>query len=212
MTHWAMTIDLRRCIGCKTCVMACSQANQVEEGLWRRLQEIGHPEPPERQRFFMTAACMHCNKPACMTVCPTTATYQRSDGIVAIDADKCVGCGACIMACPYDARAITSNRHRFESENTLGAESDGQYQQTGTCTKCSFCLPRVRSGLDKKQQPGHDPDATPLCVVTCSSDALCFGDLDDPNSRVSNLIKKNKTIRLSEELGTDPSVYYIVSS
>jgi phenylacetyl-CoA:acceptor oxidoreductase subunit 1 len=155
---------------------------------------------------------MHCNEPACMAVCPTTATYQRPDGIVAIDADKCVGCGACIMACPYDARAISSNRHRFESENILGADNNGEYQQTGTCTKCNFCLPRVHSGLEKKRQPGNDPDATPLCVVTCSAGALCFGDLDDPNSRVSNLIKENKTVRLSEELGTDPSVYYIVSS
>lgn len=210
MTHWAMVIDLRHCIGCKSCIIACSQANDIEEGLWRKYQELGDPEPPHRQRFFITAGCMQCSKPACLPVCPTTATYQRPDGIVTIDDKKCIGCGACIMACPYDARSIYTYRHDFETNAESQNAAQEPSQREGTCTKCNFCLPRIQSGLPRNLQPGRDDEATPLCVATCSTGTLNFGDLDDPDSNVSRLIKENKTTRLVERVGTDPSVYYIL--
>ena len=206
MTHWGMVIDIRRCIGCKNCVLACSQANPICEGFWRKFQPLGDPAPPHRQRFFLTAGCMHCSQPACLSVCPTTATQRRHDGIVTINPDKCVGCGACIMACPYDARAIYNGKHNFESGSELSKQSA---LQEGTCTKCNFCLPRIQNGLNQNLTPGIDSQATPLCVATCSANALHFGDLDDPDSAVSQLIKENKTTCLAEHLGTQPSVYYI---
>jgi len=204
MTHWAMVIDIRHCIGCKNCIRACSQANDTIEGAWRRIKEFGEPELPDRQRHFMTRSCMHCAEPPCLNVCPTRATYRQDDGIVAIDHDKCAGCSACILACPYDARIIYTIQHDFETGEARNKKREG------TCSKCHFCLPRIKKGLEKGLKPGIDNDATPLCVVTCCTGALHFGDLDDPESNVSKLLKSNKSINLAEEFRTNPSVYYII--
>lgn len=214
MTHWAMVIDLRRCIGCRTCVMACSQVNHIQKNYWRKLIEIAEPQAPQRERYFLTMSCMHCQDPPCRDVCPTTATYQRSDGIVAIDYDKCIGCGYCIVACPYHAREIFKGEVDFEdSSNKTPQPHFGQDEAKdhgGVCTKCNFCLPRIEKGVLEKLIPGEDDAATPMCVASCSSSALHFGDLDNPKSVVSKLLKENDSIRLSEELGTAPSVFYII--
>jgi len=199
-----MVIDTRYCIGCKNCVLACSQANGIVDGAWRKMEALGEPEFPDRKRHFLTRACMHCESPPCMNVCPTTATYRRQDGIVAVDPDKCVGCGACILACPYDARVLYTPQDDFENGRP------GDKQREGTCTKCHFCMPRIEKGIEKGLKPGVDPDATPLCVATCCTGALHFGDLDDPDSEVSALIENNPTLRLSETLGTKPAVFYII--
>ena len=207
-----MAIDLTRCIGCKSCVIACSQANGVSEGLWRKLDTLGEPQPPDRQRFFATRSCMHCDNPPCKRVCPTGATHQRIDGIVDIDYEKCVGCGYCIVACPYDARVIGQYRHDFQKDTRLTEKKEhkAKNNREGVCIKCNFCISRIEDGLKKNLIPGVDSDATPLCVVTCSCGVLSFGDLDDPQSNISKIIKERQTLRLSVELETDPSVYYII--
>lgn len=213
MTHWAMVIDLTCCIGCKSCISACSLANGVPEELWRKLDELEVPQPPERQRLFATRSCMHCEDPPCKIVCPTGATFQRADGIVEIDYEKCVGCGYCIVACPYDARAIFRYHHCFEADTPLMQESERKAQENreGVCTKCDFCVNRIEDGQKKNLRPGIDPDATPLCVTTCSSGALSFGDLDDLQSHISQMIRDRHTIQIFDQLETNPSVYYIIS-
>jgi len=212
MKRWAMVVDLRRCIGCKSCIIACSRANQVPEGLWRKLDKLGEPQPPDRKRFFLTRNCMHCDTPPCKSVCPTGATYKRPDGIVDIDYEKCVGCGYCILAYPYDARVIYRYFHAFPTNAEFSKQSYGpEYpNREGICTKCNFCLDRIDNGLQKNLIPGIDPDATPLCVLTCSCGALSFGDLNDSESNVSLKIEKHQVTRLSEDLKTDPAVYYIL--
>lgn len=214
MTQWAMVMDLRRCIGCKTCVMACSQFNRVAVNFWRKVLEFAEPQPPLRQRYFIPTSCMHCQDPPCLAVCPTTATYKRSDGIVAIDYEKCVGCGYCIVACPYHAREIYKGDYDFEEGEIPKKQPTSSPKKErdllGVCTKCNFCLPRVEKGLADNLVPGKDTAATPKCVVACSCGVLHFGDLDDPESNVSKMLKVNKSMRLSEELGTQPSVYYIL--
>ena len=104
--RWGMVIDLRKCFGCGACVVACAEANQVTPNLWRRVFDCGVSRPPGRKRLYLPLSCMHCNEPPCEKVCPTTATFQRADGIVDIDDTKCIGCGYCIVACPYFARVI----------------------------------------------------------------------------------------------------------
>lgn len=211
MTRWAMVIDLNRCIGCKACLIACSQNNATPEGFWRKLHVLPETPEPERIRHTVTRSCMHCETPSCLSVCPTGATFKRADGIVDIDAEKCVGCGYCILACPYDARTIYRNHHRFEvvaiSEHP--DHSKEEKNREGICTKCNFCVTRIDEGLKKNLHPGIDQEATPHCVLTCSGGALHFGDLDDPQSEVSKMLKKNKVLDISSQKENCPSVYYV---
>lgn len=211
MTRWGMVIDLRKCIGCKACATVCKQTNQVPPESWRRIVDGGVSASPARQRTFVPMSCMHCSEPPCLDVCPTGATYRRPDGIVASNYDLCVGCGYCVVACPYLSRTIIF-RHEFvlDAEAPLELATTTSPDRIGVATKCDFCTPRVDAGLAQGLQPGLDPEATPACVLSCTTEALHFGDLDDPESVVSQLIRENKTVRIHEEMGTNPSVYYIV--
>lgn len=212
MARWAMVIDLNKCIGCGTCKAVCEQLNEVPPGArWRRLVVGENHGNPRMTQLCLALNCMHCEKPACLKVCPTTATNRRADGIVDINYDLCVGCGACVLACPYSARAI-----KYEDKLVLQEELDGENQNAaipdriGICTKCNFCLDRLLEGLRQKYRPGVDPEATPLCVQFCIANAVLFGDLDDSKSEVASIINGNNTVRLQLELGTEPSVYYIL--
>ena len=203
--RWAMVIDLRKCFGCRTCSVACSQQNQTPEKFWRKVEELGLTRDGECQRFFLPISCMHCENPPCASVCPTKATFQRPDGIVEIDPERCIGCGYCILACPYRARTIYHRHLDFEIDDHAPATD-----REGTCTKCNFCKDRIDAGLAAGLQPGSDMEATPACVNNCSAGALQFGDLNDPQSNVSRLIRECRTLRLNPEHGTEPSVYYII--
>ncbi len=211
--RFGMVIDIRKCIGCKACAIVCKQSNQIPFESWRRVVDCGVSDAPDRMRVFFPMSCMHCSEPPCLDVCPTKATYQRSDGIVDIDKKLCIGCAYCIVACPYHARRIIyHNKEDFKVkiiEHELEVD-DMKKDSIGICTKCNFCQQRIDSGLSREQRPGIDPDATPMCVVSCSAGALHFGDLDDAESAVSQLIRDNKTVCLNEEVGTHPSLYYIV--
>jgi phenylacetyl-CoA:acceptor oxidoreductase subunit 1 len=207
MARWGMVIDIRKCIGCETCRRVC---NDVYHGEWRKVIDVNMPGKKAEGKVFLTIGCMHCDAPPCLEVCPTGATSRRSDGIVGIDYELCVGCGACILACPYKARNISSSdtlSHEILEEHT---NSDGQNTGLiGICNKCDFCASRVDAGIKKGLQVGQNFEATPICVHYCIAEALYFGDLDDPESIVSKLIRENKTTRLNEDLQTEPSVFYI---
>ncbi|HHI81999.1 MAG TPA: 4Fe-4S dicluster domain-containing protein [Rhizobiales bacterium] len=127
--QYAMVIDTRRCIGCHACSVACKAEFDVPLGATRSWVEyIEKGEYPNVSRHFLPRLCNHCSDPACVPVCPTGATYKRKqDGIVVVDADKCIGCGYCVLACPYNARFINPG--------------------TGTADKCDFCLHRVSKGI-----------------------------------------------------------------
>ncbi len=210
MARWVMVVDLRKCIGCGTCIEICAQINS-SCAPWRQLVDRAMEGISKDQRLFLTMSCMHCGKPPCLEVCPTRATYRRPDGIVDINYDLCVGCGGCVVACPYRARFIT-HADRIREEVLAGLKSlrESVPDRIGICTKCNFCLHHIDASQIKDLKPGVNPEATPICVRFCISDALEFGDLDDHESSVSKLIRENKTARLLEELGTDPSIYYIL--
>jgi tetrathionate reductase subunit B len=125
---WAMVVDLRLCIGCQACTVGCSMENQVPPGSFRTLvstYELSHHAAP--RRATLPRLCNHCANPACVTVCPTQATFKRPDGIVVVDNSVCIGCGYCVQACPYEARFINA--------------------YTKTADKCTFCLHRLEAGL-----------------------------------------------------------------
>jgi phenylacetyl-CoA:acceptor oxidoreductase subunit 1 len=209
-----MVIDLRKCIGCGTCREVCDRIYENHGGSWRQVIEAMANNPGGilgKERLYLTMSCMHCDNPPCKGVCPTGATYSRPDGIVEIRESLCVGCGACVVACPYRARSLCTEDGIRGNEGPDGDEKDASHtDRIGISTKCNFCSPIVDAGLDQGLQPGIDPEATPLCVRFCISEALNFGDLDDKESTVSRLVKESKTTRLLEEMSTEPKIYYIL--
>ena len=210
MTRWAMTADLRRCVGCQTCTAACKHTNATPpEVQWRRVLDMEFGEYPNVKRVFVPVGCQHCEDPPCMHVCPTTATKQRADGIVTIDYDLCIGCSYCAVACPYQARYKT-DKATFAYGDPLQSETQRRDDaRLSVATKCTFCVDRIDSGLAAGLKPGVDPAATPACVNSCIADALAFGDLEDPASNVSQLLKNNQSFRMHEELGTKPGFHYL---
>jgi phenylacetyl-CoA:acceptor oxidoreductase subunit 1 len=209
--RYVMAVDLRRCVGCQTCTAACKNANATQPGVqWRRVLDIETGEFPDVRRTFLPVACMHCENPPCMAVCPTGATGKRADdGLVTIDYDVCIGCANCVMACPYDARTI-AHEARYAYGKPMASETARfDPARLSVATKCTFCKERIDQAAATGQTPGVDPDVTPACVNSCISGALHFGDITDPQSNVSRLLASTKSFRMHEELGTNPSVFYI---
>ena len=198
-----MVFDLKRCIGCNACVVACKQENSLPDGVFftRTLSEE-YGVYPTVNRVYIPTICNHCDDAPCEKVCPSGATYTRADGIVMVDQDKCIGCNSCAVACPYDQRTKLE-QEKFDrglfGDGTLTPFEESGYQRwtPGTVTKCDFCSGRVDVGLD------------PACVVTCPTDARIFGDLDDPNSKPSVLIRERGGQPPLPNMNTRPKVYYV---
>ncbi|MDA8248972.1 MAG: 4Fe-4S dicluster domain-containing protein [Rhodospirillales bacterium] len=211
MTRYVMVADLRRCVGCQTCTAACKEGNGTPPGVqWRRVLDLETGTYPQVSRVFVPVGCQHCANPPCMEVCPSTATQQRADGIVTIDYDLCIGCSYCVMACPYDARSVVDRSEYAFGDTPTAAESARTGHRTvGVASKCTFCAGRIDAGTARGLVPGKDPEATPLCVNSCISGALAFGDIDDPTGPVATLLAENQWFRMHESEGTEPGFYYI---
>jgi len=211
MTRWAMVADLERCVGCQTCTAACRHANATSPAVqWRRVLDIEAGAFPNVNRTFVPVGCQHCADPPCMHVCPSTATRKRADGIVTIDYDICIGCAYCDVACPYQARFKVSKEDFAYGHEAMQNEIEREVsERLGVAQKCTFCSDRIDFGIENDITPGTDPRATPACVNACIADALQFGDVDDPDSNVSKLIKSHKSFRMHAELKTDPGFYYL---
>jgi len=206
MPRYGMVIDLKRCYGCYACVMACKVKNYTPPGVfWSRILKGERGTFPNTVRQALPVLCMHCENPSCLEVCPTGATQKLDNGIVIVDKDKCMGCGACIMACPYGARYSVE---KWESYFPEGLELS-PYEEfakkawetkrgVGVATKCDFCRDRL-----------EEEGAEPACVEACPAKARTFGDLDDPESEVSILIRRHRGTVLNPELGNEPKVYYL---
>ena len=214
MTRWVMVADLERCVGCQTCTAACRHANATSPAVqWRKVLDFESGTYPNVSRTFVPTGCQHCADPPCMHVCPSTATRRRGDGIVTIDYDICIGCAYCDVACPYQAR-FKVDGHRFAYggtplRNEIAREDP---HRIGVAQKCTFCSDRIDFGLANGLTPGVDAAATPVCVNSCIADALHFGDIDDPNSNVSRLLREQRHFRMHEELGTEPGFYYLAGN
>jgi molybdopterin-containing oxidoreductase family iron-sulfur binding subunit len=200
-----MVIDLKRCYGCYACVMACKTKNFTPPNVfWARILKGESGSFPNTVRQALPVLCMQCDEPSCMEVCPTGATKQREDGIVTVDQEECMGCKYCMMACPYGARYSVEKWESYfpdglplspyeEHAKRMWEEESG----VGVATKCDFCRDRL------------DTDKEPACVEACPANARTFGDLDDPNSEVSLLIKTYRGEVLNPEFGNKPKVYYL---
>jgi Fe-S-cluster-containing dehydrogenase component len=211
--RWGMLINLTKCVGCYACVVKCKQEHFLPPGvMWGRVLTSETGIYPNVTKHAYPVLCNHCQEAKCVDVCPTGATQRREDGIVWVDANTCVGCRYCLVACPYQARTYYSERREYyPGQGFTEFEKLGERlypHQTGTVLKCDFCKERIDAGLERGLKPGVDREATPVCVITCPAKARYFGDLDDPNSEVSLLIRKWQAVPLHPEYGTEPSVYY----
>ena len=192
-----MTIDINRCVGCQTCTIACKHANDTDPGVqWRSVLDVETGKFPNVERLFLVTGCQHCAEPSCVPVCPTGATKQRADGLVTMDYDICIGCAACAVACPYQARTIVHDKVPYFDEMTIQDDAVRHEDRYGVAQKCTFCISRVDDGLDAGLTPGVDHEATPACASSCITQAIQFGDFNDPDSNVSRLTADKKYFQM----------------
>ena len=212
MTRWAMVADLERCVGCQTCTAACRHANATSPAVqWRKVLDIeaGSLSPASAAPSCRSAASTAPTRRACTSV-RRPRRASAPDGIVTIDYDICIGCAYCDVACPYQARfKVDAPRFAYGATALQNEIEREDPRRLGVAQKCTFCSDRIDFGLDNGLTPGRDPRATPACVNACIADALHFGDLDDPDSNVSRLLREQRSFRMHEEVGTEPGFHYL---
>ncbi len=214
---WIMVINVKKCIGCNACRVACISENVSPPGVfYRTVPEVEEGEYPKVSRLFMPTQCMQCDKPPCISAAPAGAMTKRQDGIVAINYAKFRGKQAfekAAKACPYaralyydDGRFFTRETPSFQPyEKAVSFEYGDKWSRAsngppvGSARKCHFCLHRLNAGM------------LPACIGTCVGGACYFGDNNDSASLVSQLLRTYESMRINESSGTEPRVYYLVS-
>lgn len=203
---WVMVIDLAKCDGCGKCTQACNKMHFVPPmQQWIRVYEV--LDNPEAGPYYVARPCMHCDNPPCVRGCPVGATFKRTDGLVMMDQDRCIGCRNCIAQCPYGARSFNWSEppHTPEELSHKYSMEEGWPHRKGVVEKCDFCPEMLRAGR------------LTACAEGCPMGAIYCGDeYEDAvtNSKgetiqFSQVTKQGAGFRLLEELGTDPRVYYL---
>ena len=221
---WGMFIDQDVCTGCQACVTACSMENNVpfvgEEDAgygrsmhWIRIERFWEGEYPEVQATpFQPVLCQQCGHAPCEPVCPVFASVHSEEQQTNLQVyNRCVGTRYCANNCPYQVRVFNwRDYHETGSFNNY-LNPEVTVRQRGIMEKCTFCIHRIVRGEDKAKAEGRtlaDGEVVPACAQACPTEAIVFGRLDDPDSRVSQLAHEGHTVKLLEELGTLPAVTY----
>ena len=207
---FVMVVDLAKCENALACQRSCNKHHFITgENAWLKIYKMQDTE--DTAPYWMPSLCMHCDKPACVTVCPVDATFKREDGLVLIDNDRCVGCRFCMAACPYSTRVFNWSEPKQEFEMDMdmvnamhSPEHGGVPSVKGTVDKCDFCPHQADKG------------ELPHCVTACPNGVFYFGDKyedtvtnGNETVRLSTLLEENAGYRLFEDLGTEPNVYYL---
>ena len=221
--RWGMTIDLDRCNGCEACVVACRAENNVptvgpeecEKGrmmAWIRVERYWEGEFPEAKARFMPVLCQHCEKAPCEPVCPVYATYHNPEGLNVQVYNRCIGTRFCANACPYTVRTFNWFDYHWDAPLDRQLNPEVTVRSRGMMEKCTFCVQRIRTAelaARDEKRPLKDGEVQPACVQSCPTEAMVFGDLDDPSSRVAQLARSGRSFKLMEDLGTQPKVVYL---
>lgn len=225
--RYGMVIDQQKCVGCSGCVFACKTENHTTDDInWCDKIITTTGKYPDVQFEYISTMCNHCDNAPCVNGCPTEAMHKGEGGLTLHDPEKCIGCKACMVNCPYGVISFNwAKPHQGWQDDTAVAagcfspaemlretggdgsphsnpESAAAYpsmRSRGTVEKCTFCVHRLKVGLN------------PACVDACPSGARVVGDLDDPGSEVSQLIQRHNGQPLRPELGTGSKVFYIRS-
>lgn len=223
--RWAMAVDLAACTGCAACVVACYAENNIpvvgkdlcdkgREMSWLRIERYYDNQPGEELRVsFLPMMCQHCGNAPCEPVCPVYATYHNEEGLNAMVYNRCVGTRYCSNNCSYKVRRFNWVDVEFPDTLSLQINPYVTKRTMGVMEKCTFCVQRIVAGKDHAKDRGEvvkDGEITPACVQSCPTEALVFGNLNDPDSRVSKVSRDGRAYKiLDHHLNTQPGVSYL---
>ncbi|MBR2790764.1 MAG: 4Fe-4S dicluster domain-containing protein [Eggerthellaceae bacterium] len=207
MARYGIAVDTQLCVGCNNCAMVCKVENNVPDNQWwnRAMTMGGENEytpggtyPDNLRMRFITMACQHCDNPACVKVCPVGATYKDTEtGVVRQDYDRCIGCRMCMAACPYTGVRSFNWDLRYSLDFAVG-DREAPAHQKHTVEKCTMCWHRLARG------------ERPACIDICRAGARYWGDLDDPESEIAEVLVSRKYFQMLPEKGTKPNLYYLM--
>jgi len=223
--RWGMSVDLTSCSGCGACVVACQAENNIpvvgrdnvrksREMHWMRIDRYFSGSPTKPDVIFQPMMCQHCENAPCETVCPVLATVHDDEGLNSQIYNRCVGTRYCQNNCPYKTRRFNFFDHwkSYEGNMNLSWNPDVTVRSRGIMEKCTFCVQRIHDVKDKAKDLGRsvrDGELKTACQETCPSQAITFGNVNDPNSQVSKLRVQSHGFRSLEVLNTVPMVTYL---
>lgn len=221
---WGMAVDLAACTGCSACVVACYAENNIavvgkkvvgqgRELSWLRIERYFDGSADELQVSFLPMMCQHCGNAGCEPVCPVYATYHSEEGLNTMVYNRCVGTRYCSNNCSYKVRRFNWFQYEFPETYKWQLNPDITPRNMGVMEKCTFCVHRILEAKDRAKDLGRhvlDGEVQPACVQSCPTQALAFGNLNDPNSKVSKLAANGRAYKvLDEEINTQPAVSYL---